>query len=154
MHKILFVAFSFLLIAGCANTGDSSVRSSTAASPQKFVTACMSATHARSITLVEVPAAYNALSNKMAAMAIKMGGSNTVDALVKILSQPTPPTIAVYGSSDELAAATLEAALNKLPASTKSSGQPICFIGDVRYKATLKPVAERAGLLLFTVSKP
>lgn len=153
MHKILFISFSFLLIAGCANTGNSNVRSSMAASPQKIVTACMSVTHARSITLVEVPAAHNALSNKMAALTIKMGGSNTVDALVQILSQPVPPTIAVYGSSDELAAATLEAALNKLPASTQPSGQPICFIGDVRYEATLKPAAERAGLVLFTVSR-
>ena len=153
MHKILFISFSFLLIAGCANTGDSNVRSSMAASPQQIVTACMSATHARSIALVEVPAAHNALSNKMAALAIKMGGSNTVDALVRILSQPAPPTIAVYGNSDELAAATLEAALNKLPAITKFSGHPICFIGDVRYETTLNPAAERAGLVLFTVSR-
>jgi len=154
MHKILLIAFSLVLISGCANTGDPSVGSSTAKSPQQIMAACMTATHARSITLVEVPAAYNALSNRMAALTIKMGGSNTVDVLVKILSQPTPPTIAVYGNSDELAAATLEAALSKLPTRNKPSRQPICFIGEPRYEAMLKPAAERAGLLLFTVPKP
>lgn len=60
---------------------------------------------------------------------------------------------AVYGDSDELAAATLGAALSKLPTGTKPVKQPICFMGDSRYEATLKPAAERAGLVLFTVPR-
>lgn len=154
MHRTLLIAIYLILISGCASTADQSIRSSPASSQQEIMAACMTATNARSITLVKVPAANNALSNRMAALTIKMGGSNTVDALVRILSQPTPPTTAVYGDSDELAAATLEAALSKLPTGTKPSRQPICFIGESRYEATLKPAAESAGLLLFTVPKP
>ena len=155
MPKPLLFIIAFVFISGCASTGGQS--SQTGAAPwQKNMAACKAATKQAdwSITMMEVPAAGNAISNKMAAMTMKMGGSHTVDALVKILSQASRPTLAVYGDSDEMAAATLEVALNKLPSGAKYSRQPLCFIGDPQYEAQLKPAAERAGLLLMMVAKP
>ena len=93
MHILLLFAISLAFISGCASkVGQSS--SSSAAPWQKNIAACKAATKQAdwSIILLEVPAARNAISNKMAALTMKMGGSNSVDALVKILSQPSRPT--------------------------------------------------------------
>lgn len=157
MHKPLLFVIFLVFISGCASTGGQSSQPGVAAPWQKNMAACKAATKQAdwSITMFEVPAARNAISNKMAALTMKIGGSNTVDALVKALSQSSRPTIAVYGDSDEVAATTLEVALHKLVSpDAKYSQQPLCFIGDSQYGAQLKPAAESAGLSLLMVPKP
>ena len=139
-----------IFIVSCASTG----QQSTQTSPQPInIGACMAAIKSADWIALEVPSSKSSISNKMAATAVKMGGSSTVDALVKVLSQSTRPALAVVGESDELTAATLLAALDKLASVPRRSRNPICFVGDASYAGQLKLVAESVGLPLFVVPR-
>ena len=116
--------------------------------------ACMAATKQSNILAIEVPAANNFISNKMAAATLQMGGSSTVNALVEVLSQPTRLPLAVIGANDEVTAATLEVALRKLAPGVKRSRQPLCFAGDPQYEAQLKVAAEAAGGFFLMAPNP
>jgi hypothetical protein len=83
---------------------------------------------------------------------MKMAGSGTVDLLAGMLSNPKRPAIAIFGESDELTAATLEAALAKVPPSNSYSSEPICFVGDAQYGSSLAPLVEGVGTKLFVVA--
>ncbi|NMM07109.1 hypothetical protein [Polaromonas sp.] len=151
MLHCLLLFISLVFIAGCAGTGQQSKQPS----PQQIkVVACMAAIQSTDWIALEVPSSKSGIANKMAAATMKMGGSITVDALVKVLSQPTRPALAVIGESDELTAATLQAALDKLAPAPGRSKKPICFVGEASYAAQLKPVAESVGLPLFVVPHP
>lgn len=145
-----FLAFfiAMIFIAGCTSTDLQSRQTN----PLHIkVGACMAAVNSVDWIALEVPSSKSSISNKMAAATVKMGGSDTVDALVKVLSQSTRPALAVVGESDELTAATLLAALEKLTPLPSRSKKPICFVGDASYAKQLRPMAESAGFPLFVV---
>lgn len=150
MIRFLSSFAALILMAGCATTEQQGSQ----ASPQPpKLGACVAAIKSIDLIALEVPSSKNSISNKMAAAAVKMGGSSTVDTLVKFLSQPKRPALAVVGESDELTAATLLAALSKLDSVPGRSRSPVCFVGDASYAGQLKPVAESVGLTLFVVPR-
>jgi hypothetical protein len=145
MQQLLPLIFSLGFLSGCAGIGSQSSQSS---SLNQKMAACMAATKQSNLLAIEVPAANNFISNKMAAATLRMGGSNTVNTLVEVLSQPTRLPLAVIGANDEVTAATLELALRKLAPGVNRSKQPLCFAGDPQYEAQLKAAAEAVGVLL------
>lgn len=151
MQQLLSFVFTLMFLSGCAATIGQSSRPS---SVNQQMAACMATTKQTNILAIEVPAANNFISNKMAAATMQMGGSSTVSALVEVLSQPTRLPLAVIGFNDEVTAATLEVALRKLAPGVNRSRQPLCFAGDPQYGAQLKVAAEAAGVLLLMAPNP
>ena len=150
--RLLLFSIAALFISGCFSTTPQ--RSVSSNWQSRKIAACIAVTRQDELIVVDVPAASNAISNKMAIATLSMGGSNSVDALVKILSQPTRSAVAVIGENDEMAAATLTEAIKRLPPGAKRSTQPICFAGDKSLGEPLKSSAEQAGLRLFVAPTP
>lgn len=151
MQQLLTFVFTLVFLSGCTSTGGQSNRSN---SLNQKMAACWAATKQSNILAIEVPAANNFISNKLAAATMQMGGSNAVDALVEVLSQPTRLPLAVVGTNDEVTAATLEVALRKLAPDTNRSTQPLCFAGDPQYGTQLKAAAKAAGVHFLMVPNP
>ena len=146
MQRVLTFSISIAFLSGCASTGDQA--STQSVRQNRKIAACVAAARQSEWLVVDVPAANSFIANKMVAATLSMGGSNSVDTLVKVLSQPTRSAVAVVGENDEVTAATLEAALRNLAPGTNRSTQPVCFVGDTNDAVRLTSAAERAGLLL------
>jgi len=144
MKKILLV--SLMVLSGCASAPNHS-----ASETKAGMAACMALTHQSHLLLVEIPSAGNALSDKLLVATIKMSGSNSVDNLVDVLSLPSRSPVVAYGSNDEVVAATLEAALAKLPSNTARSAEPLCFIGDSQFVPALQKAAASANIPFLSV---
>lgn len=145
-HNVLLVAA--VLLAGCA-TQPGAVRSASAE-----LAACIKATGQQQAYLLDVPAPNNALSTQLAVAMLEMGGSRSVDELVRVLSGGQVKALVVTGSSDAFTAATLKAALGRLPARTVAGSSAVCFGGDARYAAELRLAAQRAGVPIVFTSAP
>lgn len=149
MHPRVYPLLLAGLIAGCASTERPRPQSSVG----DKIAACMRATPSSAEWLaVDVPAARGAIANKLAAATLSVGGSNTVDMLVGLLGRSNRHAVAVFGEDDELAAATLETALRRLPAGASASAQPVCFVGDDRHAEALKTAAQDKGIRLVAVT--
>ena len=141
-----------LVLAGCASTAPQD--STWSNRLREKVAACIAATRQTDLVVVDVPAARNTISNKMAIATLSMGGSNSVDALVQILSEPTRSAVAVIGINDEMTAATLAEAIKRLSSGTKRSSQPVCFVGEKSLGISLKTTADHAGVPVVLVPNP
>lgn len=137
---------SAALLAGCA-TQPGAVRSASAE-----LAACIKATGQQEAYLLDVPAPNNALSTQLAVATLEMGGSRSVDELVRVLSGGQVKALVVTGGSDAYTAATLKAALGRLPARTVAGTTAVCFGGDGRHAAELGAAAQRVGLPIFFTS--
>ena len=152
MQRILLLFISTALIYGCASTNGQG--SNKTIRQNKKIAACITTARQSEWLVVDVPAANSFIANKMVASTMSMGGSNTVDALVKALSQSMRLAIAVVGENDEVTAATLEAAMRNLAPGANRSTQPVCFVGDEEYGARLKSAAANAGIDLLILPNP
>ena len=90
-YTIPFVIY--LTLSACAG-GGANVRAPGEMVKQSYA-ACAEATGSTEMLAIEVPAANNALSNKMMVAAMRISGSNTVDTLVKLLPQSERKTLMV-----------------------------------------------------------
>lgn len=115
---------------------------------------CIKATGQSQAYLLDVPAPNNAVSTQMAIATLEMGGSSSVDELVRLLKGAQVKALAVTGASDALTAATLRTALGRLPARTDPVATSVCFAGDARYAADLRTAAQRAGVPIFFTAAP
>ena len=66
--------------------------------------------------------------------------------LVNMMVLSATPAVIVIGENDDVTAATLEAALLKLPNGTARSRKLVCFSGAPEYEASLKAAADDAGI--------
>jgi hypothetical protein len=114
--------------------------------------ACLNATNRSDLLAVRVPSASNPIASQMALAALKMGsGSNTVDELVRILSLPSGPPVAVFGDDDEIVAATIKVALGKLSANARRPSQQMCVSRQVQAAGDIQQTAEVANIHLLVV---
>jgi hypothetical protein len=147
MMKKLLSCFLLIILSGCATTPNQ-----TKSDIKNIMGACLNTTNRSDLLGVKVPAASNPFAGKLVVSALKMGtGSNTVDALVKILSSPSGPPVAVFGDDDEITAATIEAALSKLPANAQRSSRQLCFSNTVQLTPSTQQAAEAARIQLLAV---
>lgn len=101
--------------------------------------------------VINVPSSGNALSDQFALMGLRSGsGSNSSSQIARFLQNGNP--VAVMSDNDEMAAATIEAALRDT--SQPPSGAKVYFIGDEKYSAQLSSAASAKGVALQVVSYP
>jgi hypothetical protein len=144
MNKSRFLVITLApFFFGCANTANNGQ-----AIIQKDMDVCMAAIKQSNATAIKVPAADNAISHRIAVTTVKMSGSSVVDALMQMLSKPSRRAIVVVGDNDEMTAATLETALQKLPESSQRSKEPVCFAGDRQFESALRAAAQKAQVNL------
>lgn len=150
MHaRPLFAAlFASAFIAACA-TPSGPVRP-----VGEELAGCIKATGQSKAYLLDVPAPNNAVSTQMAIATLDLGGSSSVDELVRLLKGGQVKALAVTGKSDALTAATLRTALGRLPARTDPVATAVCFGGDAQYSAELRTAAQRAGVPIFFTAAP
>lgn len=142
MKKFLSLLFAIILLSGCATTNNTH-------SSKDDTNACIASIKGKArLLIVDVPSADNFISNKLIVASVKTTGSTTIDTLINLMSLPTRPSIIVTGDNDDVTAATLEAALLRLPKGKARSCQQVCFAGAREYGASLKTAAEGAGIHL------
>jgi len=153
MLRIQFFSLAILVtfLTGCASTGG--YDGDSVSRHDKKIAACIASARQTEWLVFDVPAANSSIANKMAAATMAMGGSNSVDTLVKVLSEPARSAVAVVGNSDELTVATLQAALNELVPGAHRSAQPVCFVGQTNDDAKLESAAARAGIHLLILPR-
>lgn len=139
MKKTFSLLFAASFISGCTATGNTG-------NSKDGVSACTAAIKGSDFLIVDVPAADNFISNKMIVATVKSTGSNAMDSLVKTMSLSVRPAIIVVGDNEEVTAATLEAALLKLPKGTARSSRPVCFAGASEHETSLKAAADVVGI--------
>lgn len=100
------------------------------------------------ILTFDIPAASNFISNRMISMTVGMGGSLSVDELVKNFSKTQNYFLVIIGKDEGVTAATLEMALEKIGAAEKRFSNTVCFAGDEKYAASLKAASQKAGITL------
>lgn len=142
------VSIAAALLAGCAT------QSGPARPAAAEIAACIKATGQRQAYLLEVPAPNNPISAQMATATLDLGGSQSVDELVRLMSGGQIKALAVTGGSDALTAATLRAALARLPARSEPGATAVCFGGDASHAADLRAAAQRAGVPIFFTAAP
>lgn len=148
----LVMGGSLCLLSACASIGEAPAASGPRLN--SAVAACMAATGRSDLLLMKVPDAGSAVATKIAAVSVAVSGSNSVDALVNMLSPPQPRGMIVSGDNDELTAATIRAALNKLKPIQGSSPVPVCFTGDAKYIPDLKIAGAHVGVAIFGSTPP
>lgn len=114
--------------------------------------ACISAVKGNDFLIVNVPAAYSFIANKLMVVSVNTTGSNAIDALVETRSLSVRPAIIAVGESDEVTAATLESALLKLPKGKVRSSKPVCVSTDDVHRIPLQQAADSASIPLIFVS--
>jgi hypothetical protein len=106
------------------------------------------------ILAIRVASGGTGFSDAMLLGLLKMGVSTgAVDSLVDLLSLPSGAPVAVIGSDNAIVAATIKAALDKLPANTQRPPQLLCVFNDVRLSPSLRQAAADANVLLLPVNE-
>lgn len=142
MKKTLYLLFAASFISGCATTNNTH-------SSKDDTNACIAAVKGKTkLLIVDVPSADNFISNKLIVASVRTTGSTTIDTLINLMSLSARPAVIVTGDNDDVTAATLEAALLKLPQGKARSSQPVCFAGALEHRVSLKTAAEGAGIHL------
>lgn len=140
------------LLAGCASpvTDPEPKPVATELALQAFVRV----TEERNMLLVEVPAAGNGLANRLAALALKASPSTTAETLSRLLVARKRPVLVVYGESPALTVATLDAALDAVPANSASGQSPVCVAGLADAHTSVLARAHAAGVSSIAVPQP
>lgn len=145
--KFLTALTCALILAGCASTGPSGSGSQQAT--KQAMAACLATSGQSKFLLFHVPAADNAISNQMIVSALKFGGgSNSVDALIKLFQKTERTTVLVVGDHAAVTLATAEAALRELPVDARRAAHQLCIAADRNAAVALDAAAKAAGVEL------
>ena len=150
--RLQMIALLVSLFAGCASPVTAPDLQPVAT--DRPVQACMHATGAREMLLVEVPAAGKGLANQLSVLALKSGPSTTSETLSRLLTTRTRPVLLVHGDSPALTAATLDAALDAVPANGSAGQLPVCVAGLIEGHKRLMAKAQGVGFNLIVVPQP
>ncbi len=154
MRKLLLVFMASLILISCATQPNSETGKVNKPEPLSPLAKCVQATGQTDITFASIHSSPNSLfADKIAEMVVRITGSNSVDGLYEFLTQPQRGVLLVGGLNASLSAATLEAAVNKLPANSQKDAPAVCIKVPKASEdfESLKSAAQNTGLNLIFI---
>lgn len=148
----LALPFSVLLLSACATSSPTQMLSLDDLKA-KANAACTSVAGPIDGS-INVPASDTYLGNMQLVASVDVSGSDALDTIgtwLRGLSGSHSGALIVMGRSDEVTAATLRGALNRLPPDPARAPSTVCFVGNAKYAAGLKAAADKKGVTVFTV---
>jgi len=152
IRRLLICVLAAGWFAGCASP--SAVSQSSEPAADQVLAACMKATGARNLLLVEVPAAGNPVANRLAVLALKVSPSMTAVTLARLMSAAQRPMLVVYGADTALTVATMESVLDSDAGDFGADRPPVCVAGLSAVHALVVTKARELGIALVPVPQP